>query len=570
MKLQKWLLAGACVLSLGAMSACSGSSDSETEDNPVVPQGGEGDVSSASDPTATSTPSSSTGTATLSSESGKANISDDQNDGQNHVRITEIMYNAPDQSALEWVELTISSGKDINSMKLMGMRLDGAVTYTFPAEPLKVGEYIVVTNDVDLFKQTYPTFAGRVFGPWDIDPKTNAIAKLSNEGDAIDVKLTGKDNTETAAFGCEPPWTSLANGKGRTLVFKGGNPALPTAWGASKIEGGNPGVGPDEYLTSANVRLNEIKPFVLADNEPGWVEFYNTSDEPADISGWMFESKLKKAKWTIVAENAVVPAKGYLVLDATAANFGEDLYLSDKGGEFYLYEMVGGEKTGIESSLMLPATSGTAGVVEISDGSIAQGALQTETKGTKNSALKVGPVFINELHYHPKEGDANDVEFLELVNKGTEDVTLYFSDGGASQGWKIEGIRKEFVGTDILPAGGMMVLFPDSLSRVAGLGEDGLRTRYSIDASVKIGFYEGRLSNRGETVAVKQPFAHAPREDGVGNQWYYDWSDATLYSDRWAGMNETDGFGKSMQRVDFTTMGYEASAWVAAAPTPGK
>ncbi len=569
MKLQKWFMSGACVFALGAMVACS-SDDGEKEDNPIGVQGGDEPMSSVNGEVTPA--SSSTGSAPLSSETGTAVVEPDVDDGQNHVRITEIMYNAPDQSALEWVELTISSGKDINSMKLLGLRLDGAVTYEFPAEPLKVGEYIVVTNDVDLFKQTYPTFAGRVFGPWDVDPKTGVTAKLANEGDAIDVKLTGKDNTETAAFGCEPPWASLANGKGSSLVFKGGNPALPTAWGASKQKLGNPGAGPDEYVTSANVRLNEIKPFVLADNEPGWIEFYNASDVDADISGWEFESKLKKAKWTISAANAVVPAKGFLVLDAIAANFGDDLYLSDKGGEFYLYEVVGGEKTGVESSLMLPATSGTAGVVEISDGSIAQGALQTETKGTKNSALKVGPVFINELHYHPKEGDANDVEFLELVNKGTEDVTLYFSDGGASQGWKIEGIRKEFVGTDILPAGGMMVLFPDSLSRVAGLGEDGLRTRYSIDASVKIGFYEGRLSNRGETVAVKQPFAHAPREDGVGNQWYYDWSDATLYSDKWPGtdFNKTDGFGLSLQRVDFATMGYEASAWKAAAPTPGK
>jgi hypothetical protein len=35
-------------------------------------------------------------------------------------------------------------------------------------------------------------------------------------------------------------------------------------------------------------------------------------------------------------------------------------------------------------------------------------------------------------------------------------------------------------------------------------------------------------------------------------------------------MEETDGFGKSLQRTNFNTMGYEASAWKAAEPTVGK
>ena len=48
----------------------------------------------------------------------------------------------------------------------------------------------------------------------------------------------------------------------------------------------------------------------------------------------------------------------------------------------------------------------------------------------------------------------------------------------------------------------------------------------------------------------------------------------TLYSDKWSGngvdYKRADGFGYSLQRKDFTTMGYEAAAWTAAEPTPGK
>lgn len=577
MNIKKWLIASLGTAVLTLFVACS--SDDSSEDSPVGPVD-EPALSSASDAASgdsTNPASSASGDngesktpASSAAETGAVDKIVDEGDGYNHVAITEIMYNAPEGSALEWIELTLTSDKDLQSMKLAGMHLDGAVTFEFPAEPLAVGEYIVVTNDVDLFKQTYPQFSGRVFGPWGNDPKTQAVAKLVNEGDIIDVKLTGNDNNTSVAFGSEPPWPSLANGKGYSLVFKGGslNPTNPSSWAASKVMLGNPG-GPDEYITKTSVRLNEIKPYVLGGNggedEMGWIELYNAGSDPADVSGWLFESKLKKASWKITGSNTVVPAGGYLVLAATSENFEDDLYLSDKGGEFYLYEMVGDERTGSESSLMVAATTGTSGVVDISDGTIAQGALMTETKGDKNSALKVGPVYINELHYHPVEKDPEDFEFMEIVNKGTEDVSLFETVEGTPKGWKVEGIRMEFTTGDMIPAGGMMLLLPDSLKGY----EANLRSKKQIPETVQIRFYEGKLSNRGETVAIKKPFGLTKSADG-STQWYFEWSDATLYSDRWKGMNETDGFGKSMNRVDFETMGYESSAWVAADPTPGK
>ncbi|MCQ2064050.1 MAG: lamin tail domain-containing protein [Fibrobacter sp.] len=578
MNIKKWLMTGFGTAALVLFAACS--SDDGSEDSPVGPADDTALSSASVDPDGNptsgdstdpqSSPSGGDGNSqaapptSSAAETGAVDKIVDEGDGYNHVAITEIMYNAPEGSALEWIELTLSSDKDIQSMLFAGMRLEGAVTFDFPAEPLAVGEYIVVTNDVDLFKQTYPQFSGRVFGPWGNDPKTGAVAKLVNEGDVIDVKLTGKDNNTSVAFGSEPPWPSLANGKGYSLVFKGGtlNPTNPSSWAANKVMLGNPG-GPDEYITKTSVRLNEIKPYSLEEDEMGWIELYNSGSDPTDVAGWLFESKLKKKSWKITGSNTVVPAGGYLVLPATSENFEDDLYLSDQGGEFYLYEMVGDQRTGSESSLMLGATKGSSGVVDISDGTIAQGALATETPGEKNSALKVGPIFINEMHYHPKEGDPNDFEFLELINKGDAEVNL-FVDKGETKGWKVEGVRMEFTSGDKIPAGGIMLLLPDSMSSF----EASVREKQQIPETVQIRFYQGKLSNRGETVAVKQPYSFTG--SGETRQWYFDWSDATLYSDRWEGFNETDGFGKSLQRVDFTTMGYEAKAWTPADPTPGK
>ncbi|MBR2197416.1 MAG: lamin tail domain-containing protein [Fibrobacter sp.] len=487
-----------------------------------------------------------------------------------YVMITEIMYNAPEQSPLEWVELKIMGGSAMSDMQYFNLHLDGAVTYYFPAEPLDTNEYIVVTNDPDLFKKTYPDFAGRLFGPWEKDVKTDSIAKLSNEGDVIDVKLTGAGDV-SCAFSKEPPWPSLADGNGSSLVFVGGNPSQASAWAASKKEWGNPGAA-DESVSPITIRLNEIQPYVVG-KDNGWIELYNSGDKEVDVSGWIFESKYKKMAWTI--KKGKVPAKDYLVLPADDESvFGEQIILDPKGGSYYLYETVGGKKTGGESSLLLAASNLSSGIIDVSDGSTAQGAMKKATKGAANEALKVGPLFIDEIYYHPPTSGGVPFEFMEIVNKADTAVNLYVTKASKSKGWKVEGINMEFSSGTIVPAGGKVLLLSDSLVKDTGA----IRTDYKIASDVQICLYKGKLSNRGETVAVKQPFNWDPVTPDDTNpdlntalvQWYYDWSDATLYSDTWKGFEETDGFGKSLQRVDYSTMGYEASAWKAVEPTVGK
>lgn len=567
MDIKKILLAGSAVTAMVLATSCS--SDSSTEPDPVDPT-----VSSSSEGGTNPDPTSSAGdtpaTGSSSSVNGdvpKSSATEVVDSSYTQMAITEIMYNADDGSALEWVEVTIQSGPDISSMLASQMHLDGALSFTFPNEPLKKGEYIVVTNDPALFKTTYPDFAGRLYGPWDNDPKTGAVAKLSNEGDVIDVKLTGEGDV-SCSYSMEPPWPSLANGKGRTLVYKGGNAAQATSWGASKVMNGNPGVGNDEWLTTSNIRLNEIMP--TGTGTDAWVELYNAGSADVDVTGWVFESKIRKEKLTIKA--GMVPAKGYLVLNATtdfvdSEGAAKELIVSDVGGSYYLY----GATEGDESSLLLPSSKLSSGVIDLSDGSTAQGALVQATPGAANSALYIGSLVISEIHYHPNEEDLNDVEFLELKNLSETPITPFETLSNGSRGWKVEGINFEFAKTDVIPAGGIVVLFPDSLQNAA----DMLRKRFSIDASVLISFYTGKLSNRGETIAVKKPyFYQEDRSNPLNSQWYYDWSDATLYSDKWSGngidYKRADGYGYSLQRKDFTTMGYEASAWIVDKPTPGK
>ena len=559
MEIKKLLLTGAAVTAFAMMTACSEDSKSpnEPENTPVdssgsVP-GSSGVVPGSSGAVPPGSSGASSGGSSLISSSSVPNTAPPQ------MGCSEIMYNAPDGSTLEWVEIYIAGGMDMDNMQNFFMHLSGAVDYTFPAEPLKKGEYVVITNDLNLFKTTYPDFSGRLFGPWD------AAGKLVNEGDVVNVKVDGEGDV-SCAFGSEPPWPSLADGHGYSLVYKGGNPAQPLSWGASKNPGGTPGVGNDEYIEASKIRINEVMPNASGAN--AWIELYNAGDADVDVTGWKLE--VKRRAETLSITSGVVPAKGFLVLDAVA-NFDKELVVSNQGGEFYLYGPVMGE----ESSIWLPAYEGPSGLVDLRDGSTAQGPLASATPGAANAALKIGSVYINEIYYHPGSNTGDiPFEFMEIVNSTDKDISLYSSVPGVSKGWKVEGINLEFSSSAVLKANSLMLLIPEELDpadmQALGLsswGPDVVRSAYKIPATVDIATYKGKLSNRSETIAVKEPFAK--EGDGMTAKYFYIWHDATLYSDAWAGLTEADGAGFSLQRVDKTTMGYEASAWKAATPTMG-
>lgn len=544
MDIKKILLTGASAALLSVMGACSDDSSSPVtppDDNvPVTPGNNSSDSGSAQNPGSSS--SNKPSNDVLVSSSSLSDTDEPQ------MACSEIMYNAPDGSALEWVEVYIAGGSDMDNMQNFQLHLSGDVDFTFPAEPLKKGEYVVVANDLDLFKAAYPNFAGRVFG--------GMTGKMINEGGVVNVKVRGEGDV-TCAFSSEPPWPSLADGKGRTLVYTGGIAAQSVSWCASAAAGGNPGVGNDACVDVVNtVRINEVMPWSIG--KTAWMELYNSGSEAVDVTGWTVFVKMTGKTLTI--KSGVVPAGGYLVLDGAEA-FDSELIVSEQGGEIYLYGAVEGQ----ESSIWLPAGTGVSGVVDVADGSVAQGPLVEATPGAPNSALKLGSVYINEIHYHPNDKGDLPFEFLELMNAGEEDIKFYNASVG--MGWKVEGIGLEFPSEAVFPAHSMILLIPEILEDVSipGWGPDLVRTSYKIPENVQIFTYAGKLSNRGETIAVKEPYTKSA--DG---KFFYSWHDATLYSDAWAGLTEADGAGYSLQRVDLTTMGYGPSAWKAAEPTPGK
>ncbi|MCQ2123463.1 MAG: lamin tail domain-containing protein [Fibrobacter sp.] len=544
MDIKKVLTVGASVALVSMMAACS----EKESPNPAGPN----DPTMSSGIAVGGNSSSSRGNSVLVSSSSMKNTDEPQ------MACSEIMYNTAKGDTLEWVEIYIAGGMDMDNMKDFVLHLSGDVDYEFPAEPLTKGEYVVVTNNLAGFKAAYPTFNGRLFGPM--------TGKMVNEGGVVNVKVRGEGDV-TCAFSSEPPWPSLADGKGHSLVYTGGIAAQSVSWCASALPGGNPGVGGDACIDVVNtVRINEVKPSYSAAGtyEESWIELYNSGDVPVDVSGWTLNVKLRKDSLKI-KEGSIVPAGGYLVLDGgESGSFDKEVVISEHGGEIYLYGLAEGQ----ESSIWLPAGKGVSGIVDVADGSVAQGPLAEATPGAANSALKLGSVYIDEIHYHPGERGVI-FEFMEIVNATASDIMLYNSS--LNKGWKVEGVNIEFTSADVLPAGGRAVLIPAVLEEgsIPNWGADYVRSTYSIPATVKIFSYKGKLSNRGETIAIKEPIVQTKDETTGEIKVYYSWHDATLYSDAWAGLTEADGAGFSLQRKDVKTMGFGPAVWKAAAPTLG-
>lgn len=482
---------------------------------------------------------------------------------------TEIMYN-PIDSGPEFAELKLS-GRSLSSMSDVRLRLDGAVEFTFPDEPLENGEIIVVTNDSALFRTTYPNFAGRLF-QWD------SGFKLSNSGDVLEIKIDGPGDFD-ARFDSKAPWPSLADGNGSSLVYVGSNPAYAESWAASSTVGGNPGSADDPYYKASSVRINEILPTYGTD--AAWIELYNAGDSDVDVGGWKIVRPESSDSIRYIPAGNVVAANGYLVLSTLLDSDGAEQAVNfvARGEAVYLREILNGAETGVESGLEYAALAEgkSAGVVALSDSSTEQGELLSPTPGAVNSAISMGPVYISEVYYNPPDGD---VEFLEIVNKSDSTVTLsaILDDDDDAAGWKIVGIGFEFSDRDTLASGEIALLIPKTYTAADGystptITADEFRTKWSLPETVQIFQYSGKLSNRGEEISIKQPSVEAnvysAKLGRKTTKTFYRQSDAILYSDDGLWPEEADGEGYSLQRVDFSVSGNEPSNWTAKEPTPG-
>jgi hypothetical protein len=166
--------------------------------------------------------------------------------------VTEVMYHPPpplegiaEQEDFEFIELMNAGGSPIS---LEGVRLEGAIRFTFPDMTLDPGEHVVAVKDMDAFAARYNTSAILIGGVYS--------GNLSNGGEAIQV--LGPLEEPIQGFAYADDWHPLTDGQGEslTIIDPHGPPdawSVADGWAPSSVIGGTPGE-PDEGLSGLGGR----------------------------------------------------------------------------------------------------------------------------------------------------------------------------------------------------------------------------------------------------------------------------------------------------------------------------
>lgn len=120
------------------------------------------------------------------------------------IVITEIMYNAPGNDSLDFIELYNRSGIDRN---LWGCFFDAGIDFEFPEYILGAGEYVILAEDSANFELTYGITPFKWSG--NLDNNSEKIIFNFVDGDTIDL-VDYNDNMG---------WDTLADGLGYSLVL---------------------------------------------------------------------------------------------------------------------------------------------------------------------------------------------------------------------------------------------------------------------------------------------------------------------------------------------------------------
>ena len=221
-----------------------------------------------------------------------------------------------------------------------------------------------------------------------------------------------------------------------------------------------------------------------------WIEVYNTSSAPVDISGYKIYdsggqsgSKPKKQ----FPASTMLPAKGFLAIVVDTASFDGDLsgFGISSGGETVWLENSGG--TLIDSSV-IPALGIDTSFSRIPDGSKMWAKVTPLTKNSSNVLIKM-----NEAY---SRGAAGDLDWVEIHNASAAavDISGYkIYDSGGQSGSKP---KKAFPNNTIVPANGFTVIVVDTATF------DGDLSGFGIGSSGETLWLEDAAGLLIDTVAV--------------------------------------------------------------------
>ncbi|MCK4887305.1 MAG: lamin tail domain-containing protein, partial [Planctomycetes bacterium] len=408
---------------------------------------------------------------------------------------------------------------------------------------------------------------------------------LNNGGEEI--VLRDAAGVEIHDFDYKDGWYDITDGGGFSLAVADESSAdvndwdLKEGWRPSSQIYGTPGDEEDLSIPAlGSIVVNEV----LAHSHitlPDWVEFYNTTAAPIDISGWFLsdsENSDPNMKKYEIAAGTVINPYDYIVFNqqdhfGDTNNIGCNIAfgLSEGGETVYLRSGDGGVITGYieQEDFGASETNVAFGRYEKSTGTFNFVAMSYNTPDSANAYPKVGPIVINEIMYNPAS-DISEEEYVELHNITSSPVTLQTYDNIYSiyVPWLLEkGIDYTFPLGTTIPANGYLIVANDPAIFTSTYG--------SMPAGVSVlGPYDGKLNNGGEKLDLMMAGDKEPTDDR-----YYIRVDRLNYSDgdhpeNFDGMTDPwptspDGDGDSLSRIYEDAYGNDPNNWQGQAETPG-
>ena len=372
------------------------------------------------------------------------------------------------------------------------------------------------------------------------DGGNRANFKLSGSGDTILIS-SGLTALDSYTFTSQSPRISqgrLPDGSATVASFPQSSSRAESNWLPSPVV-------IHEALTNSILPLEDQ------------IELFNPTGSDVNVGNWWLSDDRNARRKYQIAPGTILPAGSYLTLTETQFGAGANPFsLSSLGDEIILTAVDG---VGADTGYRAQVTFGNA-ADNVSFGRIATGwlpefwPLVSRTFGSANTPPVIGPVIINEVHYHPPDLAAADNvrdEFIELHNISTSGTDI--------SGWRVKG-GSDFTfpaATTLRPGDYILVVGFNPATDTASLAA--FRAALGVSASTPIyGPFAPKLGNDSTSVELAPPYgATFVNMDKVEYADFAPWPLAP------------DGTGPSLQRQSRAVIGNNVSNYIAATPTPG-
>lgn len=493
-----------------------------------------------------------------------------------NLRVSAINYHplAPDDAEalampeaeagdFEWIELKNVSAGAVNLQNVAFGEGSPASALTLPAFTLAPGARAVVAKNVQAFTLRYgAAAAARIVGTWTGD------GGLDNAGEAISVLDRSGAVIAEFNYDDEDDWPERADGDGSALEYVAlgsltSDYENPLNWKSSVAVHGDPGITSAPALSG--VVINEILANT-ATPQGDAIELRNNGPAPVNLGGWFLSHSAdpengEDLKTYRIPDNTMLPAGGYLLIGEAAFSPNGEMSLDGhRGGSLWLVsaDPANGKFRNFEDAPeWTPVLPGIA-YGRFPDGSGEFTPLASYTPSQVNSAARVGPVQITEIHYHPA---GVTPEFVEISNTGSA-----VEDLGR---WTLRGdVDFDFpVGFTIAPAEAtVLVAFDPVLNSSQSTS---FRNQYGVPAGVRlVGPWSAAdtLGNTDGEVRLRR-LVPPPEEEPAYVGLMVEDEVNYLASTPWP--NTASGTGSSIRRVGVRKWGSDPLAWTAGSPGPG-